>query len=466
MHPDEPFFRSNPTEYVGQPPHDIEAEGAILGYVLNWHETAARTLDFVDAEIGLQTEDFFSHIHQNVWTAIRSLHGSGKPIHKSTVRTELLRMGKTANLNNAEHPDYLESLCRAGAPTLAIAAESAFWVQQRARERHLVRLCHQTLAASYGRQVPIPQAFLETFDRELRMVLDRRHGARAGDTASLVKSVVADIVRGREELTLTTGIDAVDWQLNGGLRATNLVILGARSGLGKSAMGFGIAADVAAKRQGGVLVISQEMPAKEVMQRILSRAAHVPLEAIVKRRVLSNPSWTSNLGEAAKRVASWPIVVRDSRYTTQEIRGLVREADQELQRRFGLPIALVVVDHLSLINLPNTRDALQERLGQAANDLKSMAKEMRVCVLALAQLNRNLESRQNKDKRPQLSDLRDSGKVEEAADVVLMLYRSSYYSHNHNDMSAEMLIAKARNGRTGRVELKWVPERVSFEGAS
>lgn len=458
------FWMRKPSDYVGLPPNDIEAEGSVLGYLIFWHENASRALDFLDSDVGLKTEDFYSYLHRHVWEAIQALRSAGKPIHKTTIRTELQRAGKLAELNDAENPDYLETLSRCPAPTLAAMAECAFWVQQRARERALVRLCHSTLAASYNRKIPIPQSHLEGFEKELRTILEQRRGVRSGDTRALLRSVVTDLVKGKPDATLTTGIEAVDFQLNGGLRATNLVILGARSGLGKSSLGFGIASDVAASRQGGVLIVSQEMPREEVMQRILSRTARIPLEAIVKRRVIGNADWTTNIGEAAKRINDWPIVVRDERYTTQQIRAMSREADEELQRRFGIPLALVVVDHLSLIQLPNTRDPLQERLGQAANDLKSMAKELRVCVLALAQLNRSLESRQNKDKRPQLSDLRDSGKVEEAADVVLMLYRPSYYSHDHKDTAAEMLIAKARNGRTGRVEMQWVPERASFEG--
>lgn len=465
-HPDLAYWNRRPEDYTGAPPFDIEAEGAVLGHLILWHENAARALDFLETEVGLQVDDFYSDAHRKIWAAMQWLRSGNKPIHKTTIRMALKHNGHTDAAQDEDHPDYLESLSRCAAPSLSAAAECAFWVQQRSRERALVRLCHTTLAKSYGKRVPVPQAFLEEFDRAFRAVLDRKHGARSGDTTALVKSVIHDIVRGQSSRTLTTGIDAVDAQLNGGLRPTNLVILGARSGLGKSALGFGIAADVAARKQGAVLVVSQEMPAEEVMQRILSRAAHVPLEAIVKRDVLRNASWTDSIGQAGLRVATWPIVVRDSRYTTQQIRGLAREADEEMQRKFGLPLALVVVDHLSLLQLPNTRDPLQERLGQAANDLKAMAKEMNVCVLALAQLNRSLEARTNKDKRPQLSDLRDSGKVEEAADVVMMLYRPSYYSHDHNDTAAEMLIAKARNGRTGRVELRWVPERASFEGVA
>jgi replicative DNA helicase len=384
------------------PPHNLEAEESLLGAML-----LSRDAITAAVEAHVESSDFYKPAHGHIYEAIQSLHGQGEPADPVTVAEELRR----AEMGYDETDDVTETLDRAEALVFEVA------------ERRVS-----------DSMVGIRDALQDTLD-ELE--------ARYGDDSELVG--------------VPTGYDEIDRKLHG-LQRSNLVILAARPGMGKTSLALGLAKNVAIGTGKPVVFFSMEMGALELTKRLLAMEAGVDATKLWTAK-LSEPDW-GKISHAVGRLAEAQLHIDDNPHcTVMEMRAKARR----LRARHG-DLGLVVVDYIQLMT-PSTSgrraENRQVEVSEISRGLKILARELECPVIALSQLNRQLEYRQ--DKRPMLADLRESGGLEQDADVVAFIYRDEVYNPESDDRAlAEIIIAKHRNGPTGTARLVFRPERAEF----
>ena len=409
------------------PPHNLEAEESLLGAML-----LSRDAITAAVEAHVESSDFYKPAHGHIYEAIQSLHGQGEPADPVTVAEELRRAdlldgiggrsallrrligaaGDIAEMGYDTSDDVTETLDRAEALVFEVAE----------------RRVSDTM-------VGIRDALQDTLD-ELE--------ARYGDDSDLVG--------------VPTGFDDVDKKLHG-LQRSNLVILAARPGMGKTSLALGMARNVATQTGRPVVFFSMEMGALELTKRLLAMEAGVDATRLWTAK-LTEPDW-GKISHAVGRLAEAQLHIDDNPHcTVMEMRAKARR----LRARHG-DLGLVVVDYIQLMTPSSTgRRAAENRqveVSEISRGLKILARELECPVIALSQLNRQLEYRQ--DKRPMLADLRESGGLEQDADVVAFIYRDEVYNPESDDRAlAEIIIAKHRNGPTGTARLVFRPERAEF----
>jgi len=282
------------------------------------------------------------------------------------------------------------------------------------------------------------------------------------DSKQVVQLALSDIekrlVSGLSMTGVPTGFKDFD-KMSGGLQAGSLYILAARPSMGKTAWAINVAQHVALQEDIPALVFSLEMSGEQIAQRMLSSVSRVNLRQLYLSKSIQNEQW-NNLSTAAKNLSSAPIFIDDSStLDTMELRSRCRRFFAKQKTGKGL----IVLDYLQLMNSARRAENRQQEVSEISRALKGIAKEFKVPVLALSQLSRDVEKRGG-SKKPQLSDLRDSGAIEQDADMVIFLYRDAYYAHEESqDSTAEVIIAKNRSGPTGRVNLVFFKEYSRFE---
>ena len=303
---------------------------------------------------------------------------------------------------------------------------------------------------------------LETFSRDLLVLSGERKGKGFTAVSDLVDETIKEVVEASEGISKNaatpTGFRSID-NLLGGVRAGGLYILAARPSMGKTALAMNIARNVA--ETGSILVYSLEMGKDQLMQRLISAESRISLSDILKGDAARDDNKWAALNEAGDRIKSLPIYIDESSALTI---AQISASAQRFRQRHG-EVAMVVIDYLQLISAATKSDSRQNEVAEISRGLKSLARELDAPVLALSQLSRAVESRN--EKTPQLSDLRDSGAIEQDADVVLLLYRNGYYDKDlgDDDKSAQVEVAKNRNGPTGHASLFFERECVRFESA-
>ena len=432
------------------PPNDLGAEEAVLGAALL--SSAARA-DAVEA--GLVASDFYRPAHGHIWSAVMALDARAEPVDPITVADELRRQDL---LDLAGGMGALVAL-QAGTASIGAAGRYAGIVAEMATLRRLIEVGQRGMETAYG----LPDDVGAALDRVETMVLEVGK-TRAPDTvvgfpellSSGIAAIEARCAAGGAISGLPTGFVDLDEMLSG-LQAGDLVVLGARPSVGKSALALDVVRNVAFGLGRPVLLFSLEMSREQLADRFLAAEAKVPLEHIRKGR-LDQAEW-SRISSAISRIASSPLHVDHKRdLTIAEIRAKARR----LRARLG-DLALVVVDYLQLMHSDaGTRpENRQIEVAAISRGLKVLAGELGVPVLALSSLSRGLEARA--DKRPNLSDLRESGALEADADVVCFLYRDELYNRDSPDRGvAEVIVAKQRNGPTGVVKLAFLEHVAHF----
>src|SRR5215210_913655 len=429
------------------PPHNIQAEESLLGAML-----LSRDAIVAAVEVQLSADDFYKPAHGHIFDAVTSLYAQGDPADPVTVAESLSRAGVLEAIGG---PAILIGL-QAGTPSIGNAGRYARIIEEHSLLRRLIRVAGDI--AEMGYSVPedvasaVDEAEAMVFNVAQRRVTDSMANIRDLLSAQL-DHLEALFERNQEITGVPTGFIDLDRQL-AGLQPSNLVIIGGRPGTGKTSFALGIAANAALEARTPVLIFSLEMSHRELTQRLLCSEARVDATRMRNGKLLES-DWPK-ISHAVGRLGEAPLFIDDNPHLTiMEIRAKARR----LKSREGL--GLIVIDYMQLMSGRSNAENRQVEISEMSRGLKILARELNVPVIALSQLSRNLESRA--DKRPILSDLRESGSLEQDADVVIFLYRDEVYNRETPDRgTAEVIVAKHRNGPIGVTHLAFLDHYTRF----
>ncbi|MDA4103454.1 replicative DNA helicase [Mycolicibacterium monacense] len=424
-----------PSEDFGrQPPHDAAAEQAVLGGMLLSKDAIADVLE------RLRPGDFYRPAHQNVYDAVLDLYGRGEPADAVTVAAELDRRGLLRRIGGAP---YLHTLIST-VPTAANAGFYAGIVAEKALLRRLVeagtRVVQYGYAGADGADVAdvVDRAQAEVYD-----VVDRRSSEDFAVLESLLQPTMDEIdaiaSQGGIARGVPTGFTELD-ELTNGLHSGQMVVIAARPGMGKSTLGLDFMRSCSIKHQLPSVIFSLEMSKSEIVMRLLSAEAKIKLADMRSGR-MSDDDWT-RLARRMSEISEAPLYIDDSpNLTMMEIRAKARRLHQKAGLR------LIVIDYLQLMTSGKKVESRQQEVSEFSRNMKLLAKELEVPVIAMSQLNRGPEQRT--DKKPMLSDLRESGAIEQDADMVILLHRPDAFERDDpRGGEADLIVAKHRNGPT------------------
>jgi len=434
-----------------EPPFNLDAEAAVLGSIILNPDVCD------EVALVLRADDFYGDANRRIFEHMQRMHDAGQKIDIKLLTESLRGPGDLERIGGTA---YLAKTFQS-VPNYAHANYYAQIVREKATFRSLIDVCTGVLKEAYGQSQAAKQ-LLSQAEQKIFAILDGRGTSMVASIRDVLHEAMDRIdARMRGEHTLggvETGFADLD-RLTGGLHNSELIIIAARPSMGKTAFAMNIAEHVVTKQMSPTLFVSLEMSSIELADRLLCSAARVNGQRL-RNGTISNEE-RGRLIESASEMSNTPLHVDDSpSRTVTEIAAAARR----IQRREG-QLGLVVVDYLQLIEPDNARDPRQEQVARIARRLKGLAREMEVPVLCLAQLNRQAEDA--KDHHPRLSHLRESGAIEQDADVVMFVHREEYFRRGEEQEQfagqAEIIIAKQRNGPVGDVELIWRKEFTRFE---
>ena len=417
-------------EFERTPPQDLVAEQSVLGGMLLSKDAIADVVEII------KERDFYRPAHELIYDAILDLYGRGDPADPVTVVAELTKRGDIARAGGAP---YLHTLI-SSVPTAANAGYYARIVRDRAILRRLVEAGTKIVQLGYSEEGDVDDA-VDSAQAEVYQVTESRMSEDYIQLSQLLPAALDEIEAISAGVTregVMTGFKDLD-ALTNGFHAGNMVVLAARPGVGKSTLGLDIARHASIKNGDTSVIFSLEMSRSEITMRMLSAEARVGLNNI-RSGSLSDEEW----GLLAKRmgeISEAPLFIDDSaNLSLMEIRAKARR----LKQRHNLK--LIVIDYLQLMTSGKKVENRQQEVSEFSRNLKLLAKELNVPIIAISQLNRSPEQRS--DKKPMLSDLRESGSIEQDADVVILLHRDEMYDSQSRSGEADLIVAKHRNGQT------------------
>jgi replicative DNA helicase len=433
-----------PTSQV--PPQNIEVEESVLGAMLVAQGALTRVID----EVKLKPEDFYLDRHQVIFRAIHDLYAASKPVDELSVVESLNQGGR---IEEGGGKLYISELA-AKVPAAGNAKHYAEIVQQNSLLRRLLGAGHEIQSWVHERDGE-PRLLAE---RAEKLLFEVAHEEQASDFRRVDEILIDELDRleklasGAAEVTGTpSGFRDLDG-ITGGFQPGNLIVLAARPAMGKSALVANIAENVSMKHELPVAFFSLEMSEVELAQRFIACRARIPGDRLRKGKVASK-DWPKVV-RACNELERAPLWIDDSSdLGLLDLRAKARRLHAQEQSRGGL--GAVIVDYMQLMRADDPRANRVEQVGQMSRGLKILARELAIPVIAISQLSRAPEQRP--DKRPILSDLRESGQIEQDADVVAFLYRDEYYDPDSEDQGiAEVIIAKHRNGPIGKARLAFI----------
>src|ERR687885_497902 len=441
------------------PPHDLDAERAVIGAML-----VSETAVSVVGEM-LAAEDFYSETHRVLYGAMMRLYSRGGPIDQLTLSDELRSVGQFDRIGGRQYVFRLvESV-----PTAANAARYAEIVRGKALLRAVIDAGDRIQQEAFAEPEDVTQA-LDAAEQLIYGVSNRQlkqHLAPVSELAPGALEMIQRLYEQEGEVTgVETGFEDLD-RLTTGFHKSDLVVLAARPAMGKTAMALNAIWHASGEKKMPVAIFSLEMSKEQLVQRIVSQTTRIRTQDLRSGNVKAE-DWPK-LVRGVAEVARAPIWIDDTAgITLMEMRAKVRRLASRLHAQVntegqsGAPLSLVVVDYLQLmVGQGNRSENRQQEIAEISRGLKVLARDLDVPVLAIAQLSRAVEARH--DKRPLLSDLRDSGAIEQDADLVMFLYRDEYYNTDSDDKGiAEVIIGKHRNGPTGKVQLAWLEQYTKF----
>jgi replicative DNA helicase len=450
--------RSNPlsSNALGQkisgsriPPHSIEAEEALLGAMLISKDAIA------DAVETVSESDFYKPSHGTIFATITKLYSQGQESDPVTVAEELKRMDLLESVGGAS----VLVRVQANTPAVSSAVQYAIIIKEYSMLRKLIGAASEIMEIGYSAPTDVEEA-LDNAEALIFSVVEHK----GKDTLKWLYDLLGSSLerlemlaeRGEHITGVPTGYTDLDSCLSG-LQPSNLIIVGARPAMGKTAFSLGLCANAGCMANKPVLLFSLEMSHMEIAQRMLGSEALVDASRLRNGQVHEN-DW-KKLGDAVGRLGEAPIYIDDSpNVTLMDIRAKARRLAAKID------LGVIVIDYLQLMSGRRSAENRQVEVSEISRGLKILARELNVPVVALSQLSRTLEQRA--DKRPILADLRESGSLEQDADVVLFLYREEMYHPDTQDKgSAEVIVAKHRNGPTKTVRLVFRPQYARFDNA-
>jgi replicative DNA helicase len=429
------------------PPSNLEAEQSVLGGILLEPGALDRIADI------LRPGDFYHEAHEKIYLTMLDLYRRREPVDLVTV-TAL--MSDRQLLDAVGGPGFLASL----SDNVGSAANIEYWstlVHEKSVLRQLIS-CSNTIAAECYEPVNDVEKFLDEAENRIFTIAESRMRQGFFTLNTLVEKEISllEALYGRQEITTGVATHYRDLdRLTAGLQNSDLIILAARPSMGKTALALNIAYNVAHYSQVPVAIFSLEMSKEQLVRRLLSAIGRIDASRL-RRAFLTNDQWTS-LQEAAGQLMDCPILIDDTpAVTALEVRAKCRRLKRDNK------LGLVLIDYLQLMRGRNDISSREQEISEISRSLKALAKELQVPVMALSQLNRRVEERP--DKRPILSDLRESGAIEQDADVIIFIYRDEVYKKESPDKGvAEIKIGKQRNGPTGTFKMHFASQFTRFD---
>ncbi len=429
------------------PPQNIEAEQAVLGAIF------LQPASLIVASELLIPEDFYRLSHQKIFEVMLRLNDEGKAVDLITVTEEL---AAAKNLEDIGGVSYLSELADS-APTAANIEYYAKIVEEKSLLRRTIRVASQIAQEGYTREDEVA-AYISDAEKTIMEVAQRKNtGAFQNIKDVLVKAYdnIEELANRTEDITgIPTGFAELD-RMTAGFQRNDLIIVAARPSVGKTAFALNIAQNVATKTDENVAIFSLEMGAEQLVMRMLCAEGNINAQGL-RTGTLTDEDWRK-LTMAMGSLSNAGIFIDD----TPGIRiGDIRSKCRRLKQEHGL--GMILIDYLQLIQgSGRSGENRQQEVSEISRSLKALARELEVPVIALSQLSRGVEQRQ--DKRPMMSDIRESGSIEQDADIVAFLYRDDYYDkETENKNIIEIIIAKQRNGPVGTVSLAFVKEFNKF----
>ncbi len=439
----------DPTTFERVPPHNIEAEQSLLGAMLLSPDATGRVIEHV------RPEYFYREAHRHVFEAITKLFTAGDPPDPIVVAEELATMGVLEKIGGKP---YIHTLLNF-VPTAANAEHYARILERHSLLRGLIRAATDILSIGYQ----APDDIEGAIDRAESLLFNVSK-KRISEKFSLLEDLLTENWELMDKLALAgsdiTGVPSGFVELDkmtSGLQSSDLIIIAARPAMGKTSFVLNIARNIAVDAQQAVALFSLEMSKIQIVQRLLSSEAGVPSQKLRSPKRLTAAE-TERLVTACDKLSKARLFIDDTaNITIMEIRAKARRliAKEDL--------GLIIVDYLQLIHGGGRAESRQQEISEISRSLKILGRELGVPVIAVSQLSRAVESR-TEDRRPRLADLRDSGAIEQDADIVMFIYRDQIYNQDSEDMGkAEIIISKHRNGATGKIKLAFLEEYAKFE---
>ena len=429
------------------PPHSAEAEVSVLGAMLQDSTAVLKATEL------LKPEDFYLPEHKEIFQVMAELNRNHSPIDMVTVHTELAKRGTLEGVGGDANLMRILNLV----PTTANVKAYIDIVREKSTLRKLITACQNISGECYRQQTPLPELLSSTEKAIFDIVMNRTDGEALqplSEVAVRAFDQIEELAKNHGQISgVPTGFYDLDSLLTG-LHPGELVVVGARPAMGKTSFAMNLAAHAAVDKRKKTAVFTLEMPREQIAMRVLCSDARVDMQR-VRKGTVSTEDWVK-LAKSMTPMAAAPMYIDDTAGITPS---MLRSRCRRLMMDKGLD--LIIVDYLGLMRADGRVENRQLEVSEISRQLKAIALDLKVPVVACAQLSRANKDRT--DKRPVLSDLRDSGSIEQDADVVMFLHREEYYNKETEDRNiAEVIIAKQRNGPLGTVKLAWLSEYTTF----
>ena len=433
-------------------PHSIEAEQSVIGAMLMDRDAILSASEIISGQ------DFYQSAYGVVFDAVVEMFNEGRPVDLITLKERLKEKDVPPEIASLEFMRELLNITS----TSANVRYYAEIVSDKAMMRRLIKLNEEIANICYAGKEPLPE-ILETTEKSVFELLSRRSGGDYVPIKEIVLNALGRIEKAAKNKGVVTGIPTgfidLDYKLSG-LQPSDLILIAARPSMGKTAFVLNIAQYVAFKKEKGVAIFSLEMSKEQLVNRLFALESQVDSQAL-RTGTLKDSDW-EKLIEGAGIIGKSNLIIDDTPgISVSELRSKCRKYKLEQD------VQLIIIDYLQLMSASagGRSESRQQEISDISRSLKALARELNVPVVALSQLSRAVESRP--DKHPMLSDLRESGAIEQDADVVMFIYRDEYYNRDSDKKKqAEIMIAKQRNGPVGTVDLAWLADYTKFANLS
>jgi replicative DNA helicase len=429
------------------PPQNLEAEKSLLGSIL-WDNEILHDIVAV-----VRPEDFYRDTHQLIFAAIRDMYEGRKGIDAVTLAEELEKRGQFEQVGGNEMLAEITEIV----PHAANGKYYAEIVREKSINRQLIEFATEIIHEGYSNQ-QTAEELLESAEKKIFSIAEDQVRGEVVEINEVLSQAMDRIMTRADEPHAVPGVssgfadlDDITW----GFEPGQLIILAGRPSMGKTALVLNIAEHVAINLKVPVLFVSLEMGHMEIADRLLSARSGIDSHNLRTGRGLGHEQMIA-LSKAFQELSQGQILIDDT-----PSRNMLQIAASARRLRHRKNIGLIVVDYIQLVDSEDSNDSRQEQIAKISRQLKTLARELPVPVIALSQLNRAVESRE--DRRPRMADLRESGAIEQDADMVLLIHRPEYYDPNEQPGIAEVIVAKNRNGRTDTAKLMFVKKLTRFD---